>query len=130
MSPISRAMRISSSGLTAERMRMDVISSNIANANSIGIKGQDPYRRRDVVLEASENGVKVAKIIEDQSEFQLKYDPNNENADENGYVKYSNIQPIYEMVNMISATRSYEANLAAFNTAKGMAKAALTIGKM
>ncbi|MBX3119381.1 MAG: flagellar basal body rod protein FlgC [Fimbriimonadaceae bacterium] len=123
-------MRISSSGLTAERFRMDVISSNIANANSVGIKGQDPYRRRDVVLEAGTDGVQIVKIQEDDAPFRTEYDPNNENADAEGFVKYSNVQPIYEMVNMISATRAYEANLAAFNTAKGMAKAALNIGKM
>lgn len=130
MSPISRAMRLSSSGLTAERFRMDVISSNIANANSVGLKGADPYRRRDVVLETGEDGVKVTKIIEDQSPFRTEYDPENENAGPDGYVRYSNVQPIYEMVNMITATRAYEANLAAFNSAKGMAKAALSIGKI
>lgn len=130
MSPISRAMRVSASGLTAERFRMDVISANIANANSVGVNGADPYRRREVALKAGDDGVEIVEIVEDQAPFRLEYDPDNENADEDGYVKYSNIQPIREMVNMISATRSYEANLAAFNTAKGMAKSALNIGRI
>ncbi len=127
---INNAMSISTSGLSAERFRMDVIAANIANANSTQIGNQDPYRRKDVVLSGGENGVQVSSVQDDMSPLPMKYDPGNPYADQNGYVKASNVQPVNEMVDMMSASRAYEANIAAFNTEKGMVKAALSIGKI
>ena len=131
--PLTGAMRLSASGMTAERFRMDVLSSNIANANSMQIKGgPEPYRRREVVLRAEEGGVKVVGVVQDPLErrpFRQVYDPGTPNA-VNGYVTSSNVEPVYEMVNMLSASRAYEANVAAFNSAKAMVKSALDIGKV
>ena len=130
MSSLNDAMRISSNGLSVERFRLDVISSNIANANSIGVNGQDPYRRRDVSVVGGENGVQIQGVVEDQSPFRVVHEPGNPNADGNGNVTYSNVEPVQEMVNMMGAARAYEANVAAFNSAKGMIQSALTIGKV
>jgi len=127
---INNAMNVSTSGLSAERFRMDVIAANIANAGSTQVGAQEPYRRKDVVLQGGEEGVQVAAVQDDQTPFPLKYDPGNPNADANGNVKTSNVQPINEMVDMMSASRAYEANIAAFNTEKGMVKEALSIGKV
>jgi flagellar basal-body rod protein FlgC len=130
MNTLTRAMRASASGLTAERFRMDVISSNIANANSVGVNGKDPYRRREVVLQGTPEGVKIMAVTPDRSPFRIEHDPDNPAADAQGNVRYTNVEPIMEMVNMLSAGRAYEANIAAFNSAKGMIKSALTIGKV
>ena len=130
MNTLASAMRTSASGLTAERFRMDVISSNIANASSMKIGGKDPYRRRDVALMGDQNGVRIMGIVEDNKPFRIVSDPGNPNADERGLVTYTNVEPIAEMVNMIGASRAYEANIAAFNSAKGMIKSALQIGKI
>jgi flagellar basal-body rod protein FlgC len=130
MNTLTNSMRVSASGLNAERFRMDVISSNIANANSMKIDGKDPYRRRDVELMGDINGVKITRIVEDKRPFRVEYDPTHPNADSKGIVTYSNIEPINEMVDMISAGRAYEANIAAFNSAKGMIRSALSIGKV
>jgi flagellar basal-body rod protein FlgC len=127
---LSGAMRVSATGLTAERFRMDVISSNIANASSMKIGGKDPYRRRDVSLSGDANGVQILGIVEDQKPFRIANDPGNPNADAKGNVTYTNVEPIAEMVNMIGASRAYEANIAAFNSAKGMIRSALQIGKV
>ncbi|HVL40367.1 MAG TPA: flagellar basal body rod protein FlgC [Fimbriimonadaceae bacterium] len=129
MNTLSSAMRASTTGLNVERFRMDVISSNIANANSMRVGGQDPYRRRDVEVVGDINGVRITRILEDQSEFRRVYDRGNPNADAEGFVTYSNTDPLREMVSMMGATRAYEANIAAFNSAKGMIRAALNIGK-
>jgi flagellar basal-body rod protein FlgC len=109
---------------------MDVISANIANANSTQVGNQQPYVRRDVVLLGGDEGVEVAGVEQDQNPFIEKYDPGNPNANAKGMINASNIQPVNEMIDMMSASRAYEANIAAFNTAKGMIKAALTIGKV
>lgn len=130
MSTLNSSMRISASGLTAERFRMDIISSNIANANSIGINGEDPYRRREVMLQGTSEGVRIVAIVPDKAPPRTEYDPTHPYADEFGVVKYSNVEPISEMVNMLGASRAYEANIAAFNSAKTMLKAALTIGRI
>ena len=123
-------MKISASGLTAERFRMDVISSNIANASSMKVGGKDPYRRRDVALSGDADGVQIMGIVEDEKPFRVVNESGNPNADAQGNVIYSNVEPITEMVNMIGASRAYEANIAAFNSAKGMIKSALQIGKI
>jgi len=127
---LTSAMRVSATGLTAERFRMDVISVNIANANSSRVNGKEPYRRRDVELIGDGNGVKISRVVEDKGPFVMKFEPGNPNADGEGMVMYSNVEPVSEMVNMIGASRAYEANIAAFNTAKGMIRSALSIGKV
>jgi flagellar basal-body rod protein FlgC len=142
------ALDISSSGLTAQRLRMDTISQNIANANTTRTENGTPYRRKVVVFEEraqgrpfsdylsessrgkiAGNGVRVVNIIEDQSEFKKVYEPGHPDADKDGYVQMPNVDTITEMINMISATRSYEANVTAINATKSMALKALEIGK-
>jgi flagellar basal-body rod protein FlgC len=125
---LSQAMRASSTGLTAERFRMDVISTNIANSNSIQTKDRPAYRRQVVVLTGDDNGVRIERIAQDMSDLITKIEPGNPNANADGEVFYANVQPIAEMIDMIGATRAYEANVAAFNSAKGMLRSALTIG--
>jgi flagellar basal-body rod protein FlgC len=143
---------ISASGLTANRMRMDVVSSNIANANTTRghlVNGEwVPYRRKSVELtqigvspfekqfqaamnrgNAQVSGVKVSSIGEDHAPFTLSYDPTHADADEDGYVRLPNVDPIKEMVDLMSATRSYEANVTALNASKSMFMKALEIGK-
>lgn len=128
---LNTALRTSASGLTAERLRMDVISANIANANTMRINGKDPYRRKDVQLLAGTEGVEAGRIVDDTRPFRQVQDPTNPNADPaTGMVTYSNVEPVEEMVNMMSASRAYEANIEAFNSAKNMIKSALQIGKV
>ena len=121
------ALRISASGMTAERLRMDVVASNLANANTT--KGVDglPYQRRDVILaEASGSfadhlaGVRVAEVRVDPSNPRKVYDPGHPEADELGYVTLPNVNSVNEMVDLITASRSYEANVTAMNAAKQM----------
>jgi flagellar basal-body rod protein FlgC len=142
------ALDVSASGLTAQRLRMDTISQNIANANTTRTEKGTPYRRKVVVFEEKSpgtpfsqylsesskgriagNGVRVARIDEDPSDFRKVYDPGHPDADNEGYVRMPNVDILTEMVNMISATRSYEANVTAINTTKSMAVKALEIGK-
>ncbi|HET7171883.1 MAG TPA: flagellar basal body rod protein FlgC [Gaiellales bacterium] len=121
------AFAISGSGMTAERLRMDVIASNLANADSTrGADGQ-PYRRRMVVLQAGSpsfdqvlSGVKVAGVVDDQSPLRRVYDPSHPDADAQGYVTLPNVNPVTEMVDLITASRGYEANVTAMNAAKQM----------
>lgn len=128
---LTRSLGIASSGMHAERFRMDVISSNIANANSMKLKGgPDPYRRRDVVLRGGVDGVEIVAVTEDPRDFRRIKDPSNPNADADGFVMYSNVEPVMEMVSMMSASRAYEANIAAFNSTKSMLRSALQIGKV
>jgi flagellar basal-body rod protein FlgC len=119
---------ISGSGMTAERLRMDVIAQNLANAESTrGADGQ-PYRRKSVVLgEASGSsfeqvlaGVRVKQIAEDQTPGRKVYDPSHPDADKAGMVTMPNVSTVTEMVDLISASRAYEANVQAFNAAKQM----------
>ena len=127
---LNSAMRISASGLSAERFRLDVISGNIANANTEKIGGNDPYRRKIVELTGDENGVQVQSVVDDSRPFTTKIDFGDPNADAEGRVLASNVQPVTEMVDMLGASRAYEANIAAFNSAKEMVKNALSIGKV
>jgi flagellar basal-body rod protein FlgC len=109
---------------------MDTISSNLANANTVAKPGEDGYRRRSVVLSATDNGVKIDSVLQDfEREFNKKFDPTSKFAQKDGNVVFSNVDPTMEMVDMISASRAYEANIAAFNTVKGMIGSALQIGK-
>ena len=144
---IFSSINISSSALTAERTRMDVISKNLANANTTRTQSGDPYRRQVVVFKEAEEkqslksileskkskdvdkGVEIVGIVEDKTPFRQVYNPGHPDADEKGYVTMSNVDTITEMVDMISATRSYEANVTALNTSKSMLLKALEIGK-
>ncbi len=133
----------SASALTAQRLRMDIISQNIANANTSRTQNGTPYRRKLAVFEerssggsfsdylnnAVGNGVRVAKIEEDPSPLRKQYEPGNPDADKDGYVQMPNVDIISEMVDMISATRAYEANVTAVNTSKSVALKALEIGR-
>lgn len=138
---------ISASGLTAERLRLDLISNNIANINTSGRPddpANPPYKRKipvfSQVLEKIEGdqagragfkgaGIKVSRIMEDSNPPRLVYDPSHPHADTKGYVAYPNINIVNEMVNMITATRSYEANVTALNAAKDIALKAIEIGR-
>lgn len=155
---------ISSYGLSAQRFRMDLISSNIANANTTRTSEGGPYQRKDVVFKAvdfsktlnekiAENNnmlayenplddsflqenanpaimsVVVDKVVRDESEFTYKYEPSHPDANEEGYVAYPNINPVIEMANLIEATRAYQANVSAFQSAKAIAQSAIDILK-
>jgi flagellar basal-body rod protein FlgC len=129
---LANALQYSTSGLTAERFRMDVISANIANANSVARPGEDGFHRRSVILQQTNKGVQIQGISEDRDKPLLtKVDWSHPFHDPaTGIVTLTNVDPVLEMVDMIGASRAYEANVAAFNTAKGMMNAALNIGKM
>ncbi len=134
------AMEVSASGLSAQRTRMNVAASNLANAQTTQAEGGGPYKRRDVVL-ASEDlpgtgemtgvvkGVKVSQIQQDPNPPRLEYDPGHPQANAQGYVAYPNINPVEEMVDMITASRAYEAGVTSMSSAVNMAEKALSIGK-
>ncbi|WP_200411147.1 flagellar basal body rod protein FlgC [Virgibacillus salexigens] len=147
---IFHALESSASALTAQRLRMDVISSNIANAQStratVNENGDyEPYRRKMVTMQSESTnfksllnraknsgqpgGVKVTEITEDETPFKFVYNPSHPDANENGYVQLPNVEPLKEMVDLMSATRSYEANITALNASKSMLMKALEIGK-
>lgn len=140
-----RAIDTSASGLTAERLRMDVISNNIANVNTTRTEDGQPFRRKMTIFESRNprgswwfqdrmkpqepgTGVRVNAIMEDMAPFKMEYDPNHPDADSEGYVRRPNINIVHEMVDMITATRAYEANVTCINSAKDMTNAALNIG--
>lgn len=140
------AMNASASGMTAQRLRMDIISQNIANVNTTRDENGDVYTRKAVVFAEKDvstfgdvlmrttgsisNGVKVTKIIDDkESEMRKVYDPSHPDADTDGYVTYPNVNIVQEMTDMIDASRSYEANVTAFNASKNIALKGLEIGK-
>jgi flagellar basal-body rod protein FlgC len=131
-------MDVNGSALGAQRLRLDLISSNIANATTTRTPEGGPYRRKVPVFAedlkqtlggSTLNGVRVLAIVEDQTPLRLVYDPSHPDANEEGYVYYPNVNMVNEMVNLMEAGRAYEANVTAFNTAKEMFKAALSIGK-
>ncbi len=142
-----KSMNVSASGMTAQRLRMDIISRNITNASTTRTAAGTPYRRQMAVFSevransfdnflkhamgsvAVGNGVEVEKIVEDMSPFKLQYNPGHPDADAEGYVQMPNVDTVTEMINMISATRAYEANVTALNNAKSMAMKALEIGR-
>lgn len=129
------ALNISTSGLIAERTRMAVISSNIANSNSLyNAQGKyDPYRRRITVFApgdpstGSPMGVHVAKIMLDKAPFRKVYEPGNPNADKQGYVDYPNVDPTMAAVNALEASRAYEANITAAQATKAMLNQSLSL---
>lgn len=138
-------MRVSSSGMSANRLRMNTISSNIANINTTRTPEGGPYRRKDVVFEAMPaaknfgeilkgtdrqiDRVQVTDIAVDQKAPQMRYEPEHPDANPDGYVAYPNINLMEEMTNMIQASRAYEANISAMSTTKDMAMSALEIGR-
>lgn len=137
---------IAGSGMSAQRLRSDIIAQNIANVSSTSSKNGGAYRRKTVVFNEKNgsafgnilfqargvtgSGVKVTSIVEDHdTEMNMVYDPAHPDADENGYVTYPNVNIVTEMTNMIDASRAYEANATAFDAAKAMATRGLQIGQ-
>jgi len=142
-----RSLSISGSALTAERLRLDVIANNLANANTTRTAAGGPYRRQVTVfaprgeqvqwmfpgLEPSGTfkgrGVRVAGILQDSSPLKRLYNPGHPDADSSGYVSMPNVNPVTEMVDLMAATRAYEANVAAISAARQMAQRALEMGR-
>ena len=140
------AIDVSSSALTAERTRMNLISSNLANANATRTIEGGPYKRKDAVFSATPmesrfnrvldgatgkevRKVQITQIVEDQNPPRLQYDPGHPDANPQGYVAMPNVNVVEEMADMIGATRAYEANITAVQAAKSMAMKTLEIGK-
>ncbi len=129
------SMRISASGLSAERLRMDTITSNMANATTTRGEDGKPYVRKVAVFQESLdnekglNGVKAVGILEDKSPLRNVYDPSHPDADKEGYVTMPNVNVLNEMADMISASRSYEANVDTLNASKSMFMKSLEIGR-
>lgn len=147
---LSDSMAVSVSGLDANRRRLNVIASNLANAQSTKTPGGGPYKRRDVVFRSAPvaspfqrafrqvstgptahalEGVSVSKVVEDRKPGQLIYDPHHPDADAKGFVRLPNVNVMEEMVNMIGASRAYEANVQAINATRTMWNKALEIGR-
>lgn len=137
---------ISASGMTAQRLREDTISQNLANVDTTRSADGTPYVRKTVMFQEKQNmsfdsilmttigqignGVKVTSIVDDTSTAMKKvYDPSHPDADENGYVLYPNVNTVTEMTNLIDASRAYEANVTAFNAGKSMATTGINMGK-
>lgn len=137
---------ISASGMTAQRLREDTISQNLANVDTTRSADGTPYVRKTVMFQEKQNmsfdsilmttigqignGVKVTSIVDDTSTTMKKvYDPSHPDADENGYVLYPNVNTVTEMTNLIDASRAYEANVTAFNASKSMATTGINMGK-
>jgi flagellar basal-body rod protein FlgC len=136
------ALRVSASGLAAERIRVNLASSNLANAEATRGPDGTPYRRLDPVMEAVPFGdhlaaadgaqpmaVRVARVAQDTTAGRRVYDPSHPDADKQGFVTLPNVNPIYEVVNLMSASRAYDANASAVETLKGMATRALDIAR-
>lgn len=130
-------MHISGSALTAQSMRLNAVASNLANVDSVVSSNGQPYRAKQVVFQAvpmgnvgaAGQGVNVRQVVEDASPPRLIYDPKNPASDEKGYVAMPNVNAVEEMVNMISASRSYQTNVEVLNTAKTMMLRTLQIGQ-
>jgi len=145
-------INVSASALTAQRLRMDVVSSNMSNADSTRGRLVDnewvPYRRKMVTMEPNQSGgfsnylqkamgtrgdigqgVKIGRIIEDQSPFRQEYQPDHPDANGEGYVELPNVDPLKEMIDLMSTTRSYEANVTTLDSQKNMLLKALEIGR-
>lgn len=142
--------KISSQGMTAQRQRLEAASANLANANSTRTENGKPYQRRDVIFqtqniteawnenaisnglfdenEMTPQGVSSEVVIADEDQYITQFQPGHPDADENGYVKLPDVDPLEETVNMMSAARSFEANATVFNTAKELARISLNLG--
>ena len=150
---LMNSLNISASGMSAQRTRMDIIAQNVANVNTTRDENGEPYIRKTVVFAERANanknfesyltaqktgvsyknqtgtGVKITSIVEDHvSAMKKVYDPSHPDADEEGYVTYPNVNTVTEMTNLIDASRSYEANVTAFNATKNMALKGLELG--
>ena len=136
------ALDVNASGLTAQRARVEVSSSNLANSQTTRTEDGGPYRRKDVVFQTSSfkdslgmamdndiEGVEVSQILPDPRPFDRRYEPGHPDADTEGYVSYPNVNVLEEMANLVEASRSYEANLAAINVVKAMINRTLEIGR-
>ncbi|MDD6137152.1 MAG: flagellar basal body rod protein FlgC [Lachnospiraceae bacterium] len=140
------SMNVAATGMTAQQLRMDVISENIANASTTRTQKGGAYRRKTVVFSEQDttsfdhilngylgyykpNGVKVTQVVEDPSDLRLVYEPDNPDANEEGYVEYPNVDTVTEMTNLIDSSRAYEANVTAFNAAKSIASKGLELFK-
>jgi flagellar basal-body rod protein FlgC len=136
------AMEVSASGLTAQRTRMNIASSNLANAQTTQAEGGGPYKRKDAVMSSQDvpaamnteyaqavKGVAITEIQQDTAPPRLEYDPGHPDANAEGYVAYPNINPVEEMVDMITASRAYEAGITTMSSAVNMAERALGIGR-
>ncbi|MBO5426410.1 MAG: flagellar basal body rod protein FlgC [Lachnospiraceae bacterium] len=138
------AMNVAATGMTAQQLRMDTIAENIANASTTRTENGEAYRRKMVVFTEKDttsfdnilngymtyyqpNGVKVTNIVEDQSDLRLVYEPDNPDANEEGYVEYPNVDTVTEMTNLIGSSRSYEAAVTSFNASKSMAMKGLEL---
>lgn len=141
------SINISATGLSAERLRMDIISRNIANANVTRTAAGTPYRRQIPIMrelrpsgfgavfakalgtDLRGGGVEISKVEEDDSPFKQVYNPSHPDANDEGIVLMPNVEPVTEMINLIAASRAYEANITSMNAAKSMAMKALEIGR-
>lgn len=137
-------MEVISSGLTSQRVRLNTTSSNLANANTTRTEEGGPYRRRDPIykatnlgetksfsnnLESAIRGVEVTEIVKDEAPPRKVFDPQHPDAGEDGYVEYPNVNMVEEMVNMVMASRAYEAGVTAMRSVKSMANKAISIGR-
>lgn len=141
MSNFLNSFNISASALTAQRFRMDIIIQNMANKDVSASSPETAYRRKQVVFEEQPlsfdevltntqyGGVKAISVVESDADFKTVYDPTHVDADENGYVYYSNVDSTEEQIDLMAASRSYEANITALNVVKAMAMRALQIGE-
>lgn len=143
------SVNVIASGLTAQQQRLDVISENVTNINTTRTEGGGPYRRKMVVLEeensdspfrqaldkamgrrnSAQGGVRVAEIVEDESDFKLSYDPENPDANEDGYVELPNVDLVKEISDAMAANQAYSANVTAFNVLKQVIAKGLEIGQ-
>ncbi|MCL2616136.1 MAG: flagellar basal body rod protein FlgC [Defluviitaleaceae bacterium] len=142
------SMHVAATGLTAQRLRMDIISENIANANTTRTGEGGPFRRRTVIMQSAQptqfsselaeafgrstplsGGVRISQIATDPTQGPMVYDPAHPDANSDGYVQMPNVNIVMEMVNMISASRSYEANITAMNVTRGMIARTMEIGR-
>lgn len=144
------SMNVVGSGLTAQQLRLDVVSENVTNRTTTRTEGGGPYRRKMVVFEAEgertpfqaaldramgrtssgqEGGVRVTQIVEDPSDFKLVYDPTHPDANADGYVEMPNVDLIQEMADAMAASQAYSANVTAFNVLKQVAAKGLEIGQ-
>lgn len=139
MSSMMSIFEISGSALNAGSQRLNVIASNLANAESVAGPNGQPYKAKQVVFQMAPlgnaqvanpiGGVQVAAVVESQAPMRLQYDPKSPYADNNGYVSLPNVDVVAETVNMISASRSYQANVEVINTAKALMMKTLTLGQ-
>jgi len=146
MDLLNPTFAIAASALRAERMRLDVIASNLANASTTRTEAGGPYRRRHVIFETesmgsdfadtiaalggtadTQRGVEVTAVVDDPTPPRMVFDPGHPDANPEGYVAYPNVNPVLEMVDLMAATRAYEANVQVVNATKRMAESALSI---